>query len=337
MSNATQRTRALIGAADPARGAEPARPRLSAAELIAHAETTTLPRSGRPALPKRRLAIAAGVTVLAAGTVAVVQPLGPSTLDSQLGPPAVGQGSGVAGAVLAPIAYQLDHNAPAAGPQLRALAARVGPAPYDTATGRYAYHLLRTWGDPSVTSPDGYVLGYCTEQQVWSLPDGSGVVRDIPLPPQFPDEASRRFWEKHLPQSQTRPRRYDMPAYPGAGPTPTDRAGMAELLDTQYGPGAVTKMVDKLYRHEVVSRSTRALVLSVIADVPGFRWRGKVTDRAGRRGVAITWDDPAHQQRFLLIFDPRTGALLADEAIARSDRVSSYSVILETTRTDRTG
>jgi hypothetical protein len=54
--------------------------------------------------------------------------------------------------------------------------------------------------------------------------------------------------------------------------------------------------------------------------------------------VAITYDDPAHDQQSLLIFDARTGVLLAHEIVTlRPRKVSTYLVVLGTDRTDHTG
>ena len=79
-------------------------------------------------------------------------------------------------------------------------------------------------------------------------------------------------------------------------------------------------------------------VLRVLADLPGFRWRGQVTDRAGRAGMAVTVDDREHDAQSLLIFDPGTGELLAHERLTLSPvRISSYQVILDAGRTDRMG
>jgi len=332
-----QRTRTLLRAADPVSAEITPPPRLSATELIARAEASTEPRPRHRPRPTRRLVLAAGATAVAAGAAAVLHPFTTSTVDGPgaLSPPA---GAG-AGPVLAPIAYQIDHDPPPAAARLRALAGRLAAAPYDNHTGGYAYHRVRSWGDPQVSSPDGrYVLGYASERQTWELADGSGLQRSTPLPPEFPDQASRDWWQQHLPGVSTGPGENTMPPSPNAVQLPADRAGLAELLDVRYGASAVAKQVDTIYARYVVPKRTRAQVLNILADMPGFKWRGQATDRAGRRGVAITYDDRAHGQQSLLIFDQRTGALLALEAVwLKPHRVSVYVVILDTVRTARAG
>jgi hypothetical protein len=334
-----QHTRTLLRAADPVGTDAMPPPRLSAADLIARAEASTERRLRHRPRPTRRLILVAGATAVVAGAAAVLHPFTTSTVDgpSVLSPPS---GANV-GPVLAPIAYQLDHNPPAAAAHLRALARRLADAPYENHTGRYAYHRDRTWGDgeSQTTSPDGrYVLNYATERETWQLADHSGRQRWFSLPPEFPDQASRDYWERHPANLPTGPYEGTIPPLPEAGPLPADRAGLAELLDVRYGGSAVAKQVDTIYTRYVVPKRTRAQVLNILADMPGFKWRGQATDRAGRRGVAITYDDRTHGQQSLLIFDQRTGALLALEAVwLEPQRVSVYMVILGTDRTAQAG
>lgn len=250
--------------------------------------------------------------------------------------------------MLLPVSYQYDSDAPAAGPQLRALADRLVNAEYDNSTGRYTYHHTKVWGEPLVTSPDGrYLISHITEWKVWQAPDGSGRQITIPHEPQYPDQESREYWQQEVlkaqaaepvtsvspgPQLSYMP----LPPRPDSAPLPSNRAELAELLKVSIGGGPVSKQVSTVYGRYVVPRQTRAEILRILADVPGFLWRGQVTDRGGRNGVAITFDDREHDQRWLLIFDPNTGELLADELLTLSPvRVSSYQVILGTAWTDR--
>ncbi|MEH0822574.1 MULTISPECIES: hypothetical protein [unclassified Micromonospora] len=111
-----------------------------------------------------------------------------------------------------------------------------------------------------------------------------------------------------------------------------------ELLKVRYGAGAASKEVSTVYGRYVVPRRTRAEILRVLADVPGFLWRGQVTDRAGRKGVAVTFDDREHHAQSLLIFDPNTGELLAHELLTLAPvRLSAYQLVLDTAWTDRIG
>jgi hypothetical protein len=64
-----------------------------------------------------------------------------------------------------------------------------------------------------------------------------------------------------------------------------------------------------------------------------------VTDRAGRTGVAVTADDQQHHIQMVLVFDARTGDLLAQEYVTLKPQreVSSYSLFLAYDRTNQRG
>ncbi|MGV9210814.1 hypothetical protein ACTFTM_03020 [Micromonospora sp. RB23] len=121
-------------------------------------------------------------------------------------------------------------------------------------------------------------------------------------------------------------------------PPPADPARLRELLKVEYGPGAASKAVGMLYGLYVIPRAVRAEILWVLADLPGLRWRGQVTDRAGRAGVAVTYDDREHDAQSLLIFDANTGGLLAHEMLTLTPiRLNAYQMIIDTAWTDRVG
>ncbi|SCG63674.1 hypothetical protein GA0070614_3687 [Micromonospora coxensis] len=238
-----------------------------------------------------------------------------------------------------PVAYGTGTRD--AGSQLRALASRLVDAEYDNRTGRYMYHHTKTWGDPVMTSSDGrHHVAFADETKVWQAADGSGKQVTTQLEPQYPDQESRNYWQRNLKPraaASATPAPDDMPLPPmDLAPLPSRRAQLNELLKVRFGAGAVSKEVSTVYGRYVVPRQTRAEILRVLADVPGFRWRGQVTDRVGRKGVAVTFDDREHNQQSLLIFDPSTGDLLAHERLTLSPiRMKAYQVILDTAWTDR--
>ncbi|MGW5579363.1 CU044_5270 family protein [Micromonospora chokoriensis] len=329
-----ERTRTLLGPADPARNADVGPPLVPARELIDRAATAELVAGGRRVHPTRRLVLTAGTLAVAAGTVAVLQPFdraAPRTPEA------------AAGSVLVPVAYQFDADPPPAGPQLRMLADKIEDAVYDHQSGRYMYHHTKVWGDPVMTSADGrHHVAYASETKLWQATDGTGNQANIQLEPQYPDQESRDYWQRESigrPAATGTPAPSLIPLPPmEIRPLPADPSALRELLKVEYGPGAASKEVSTLYGQYVVPRATRAAVLRVLADVPGFRWRGQVTDRAGRHGVAVTFDDREHDAQSLLIFDPKTGELLAHERLTLSPaRISSYKVILDAAWTDRAG
>ncbi|MEU5788428.1 CU044_5270 family protein [Micromonospora purpureochromogenes] len=332
-----ERARTLLKPIDPARHSTVAPPRLSAHDLIIRAEAIAEPVAHRrPARPTRRLVLTAGTLAVTIGAAAIAQTIGSSSPDTSeiASPPRADPG-----VVLVPVAY--GSAASDAGSQLRALAARLVDAEYDNRTGRYMYHHTKTWGDPVMTSADGrYHVAFADETKVWQAADGTGEQVTIQLEPQYPDQESRDYWQRNLKpkaaaSAASGPARVPLPPLDLA-PLPSERTRLTELLKVRFGAGAVSKEVSTVYGRYVVPRRTRAEILRVLADVPGFRWRGQVTDRAGRKGVAITFDDRAHNQQSLLIFDPNTGELLAHELLTLSSvRISAYQVILGAAWTDR--
>ena len=269
------------------------------------------------------MAVVAAVTVEQVGTNRR-----PSAVDSTWGD----------GVVVVPIAYQNANPAPPAAEQLRALAARLTDAPYDAQTGPFRYHQIKDWGDPLMASPEGFAMSFVVDQETWEFTDNSIWSRLTQLAPQFPDQASRDYWVHHGgPWSAKPPVDTSFPPI-GEAALPTDRAGLVTFMNVRYGVGAALKQVDTIYRRYVPTKATRAMVLDILADLPGLGWRGEVTDRNGRAGLAVTYDDVAHDEQWLLVFDPRTGALLAKELVLlKSDRVNVYSLFLATGRTTQPG
>lgn len=331
-----QRTRTLLGPADPARRARPEPPRLSALELIAWAESTAEPVARREDRVSRRWVIVTGAIAVAAGAATVIgTPDVPTGAEPDPGDPS----GAAAGQVLVPVAYQLGGDEVAAGPRLRALADGLVDAPYENSAGRFTYHYRKVWGDPVMTSPDGrFAVAFSRESKVWWTPGEAGRQRTIMGVPEYPDRASRDYWAGRLPVAATAEvGDGQLPPFDRA-PLPSDRPGLAGLLKTDLGAGAVSKETGKTFGRYAVPRRSRAEILRILADVPGFRWRGEVTDRAGRDGVAVTFDDREHNQQHLLIFHPRTGELLASELMTLGPvRMNAYELILATDRTDHVG
>jgi hypothetical protein len=331
-------TRTLLGPADPARvaAAVPAPP--PARELIGRAGADA-PVAPAHRQPPRRLVLAAGLTAVAAGATALALVTGstPGTVPPGRGP------STMDASVLRPIAYQIPTGAPAAGPYLVALADRLVDAPYDGRTGGYTYHETRVWGDPTMVDPSGrYALSWSSRTEVWQ---GAGSSRQVTtqLGVQYPDQASRDYWTAHPEMTRPRERKGGPGGHAGPFPVitedtrppmPTTRAGLAAFLHTGDSAAAM-RGTYWFYNRYAVPRATRAEILRVLATVPGLRWRGEVTDRAGRAGVAVTYDDGAHDEESLLVFDPRTGELLAHEMVVlKPIHLTSYTVFLDTDVTE---
>ncbi|MEU1685624.1 hypothetical protein [Micromonospora sp. NPDC005707] len=347
----TQQVRNLLGPADPARDVVVPPAPVSAHDLIVRAATSTLPpaASARP-LTSRRLVLAGAV--VAAGAVAsagLVPVLRRGTAPTGSRPP-----KPLDGVVLQPVAYEIATDAEPAGPHLRALARQVADAPSDREGGRYAYHRVKSWGGVIQESPEGYLASFVEESRSWATPDGRRWSDTTVLDMEFPDTASRDYWTKQLSGpaigGSTPPPGgpVEEPRDPNGGRgLPTERAALARLLRTDQPAGDVAKAVYDLYVRHLVPRRGRVDVLTILAAKPGFAWRGRVVDRAGRWGLAVTADltppadRPQNPQRaqMLLVFNPTTGELLAHEylELAPRHRVLHYGLLLQASRTDTLG
>lgn len=333
--NANQQLRETLGPADPARNVE-VTPTVPAAQVIRRAESRHRPAYA-PSARRPRIRGRAAVSTLAAAAVATlaVVTLWPAGDGDRSVPPSQ-QAEGVnLGVVLEPIAYQIqDDQAPPAGPELRKLASTIGAADYDEKSGSYAYHHLRSWGSTRALGPGNRNMSLAQEAWTWSDANGMGVHRTQELQPEFPDEDAKRYWQEVLGREGVRPATSASPVDSSGvvGPArPIDPADLSAVLRVDAGAPAVAKAVNDVYRDHVLPLETRRKVIETIADVPGFQWRGGVTDRAGRTGVAVTVDDAERRTQLVLVFNQETGELLAHELVRLGTprQVLAYNLFLE--------
>ncbi|MEN3305438.1 MAG: hypothetical protein V7603_1640 [Micromonosporaceae bacterium] len=357
MSSTEQQIRDLFGRADPGRLASLAAPRMTSAQVIADADAVTT-RTHRfmtpPELGRRKLVLAGAATVVG-GAAAFVLTRRSTGARTAANTPAWA----LAGTVVVPMAFQDDTDPPPAADRLRALAASITDTPYDKRPGRYAYRHGKSWSAGTLTD-EGHTLGFVEEEQAWTAPDGSGRTRRKTVGAEYPDEASRRYWQTRIARGQgpTIPNEdvQDVAAHqpdPNTPPQPadwtrppTDPTQLAGLLRAEYGARDAAKWTMELYRSYAVPRRVRAGVLTILAGLPGFLWHGQVTDRIGRRGVAVTVrarppQDNTDRNPYedTLIFDERTGELLGYETtvLTATPTLKSYIQILDADRTDRLG
>lgn len=353
-------TRTLLGPTDPARDYAVPAPKSSVSALIDIAEHESRQpvrplAVRRPMVLGRRTALAGAVTVVLAGAMATVHSFAVPMAKSPA-PPGSGVPGGTGpeqvgevrlGPLIVPVAVQYPHNPPAARDELHALADKLSPARYDNTSGRYTYIRTSGWNTVIDASPDGRIqMIRPQDKQIWYLADGSGRITTKQLPPAYPNEESRRYWEQQAPAPSPTPHtsaQSDHTADLPAGqigpqePLPPDPARLAAMLGVdqiaEHGPGMVFTSVRDVYATRLVPQQTRAQILRILADLDGISWRGTTKDRAGRPGVAISIDGTNAEQ--LLIFDPRTGTLLAwDEVERPTDTVAGALLILDQRRTD---
>ncbi|MEV0796879.1 CU044_5270 family protein [Kribbella sp. NPDC050281] len=105
-------------------------------------------------------------------------------------------------------------------------------------------------------------------------------------------------------------------------PLPSDPARLLAVLKIGHdidanGPGQLAGAVTDLYREATPAPAVRAAVLKILADHSNAVSLGAMTDRSGRKGRAFAVDSSygGLPNRHVLIFDPRTGRLWADETV----------------------
>jgi hypothetical protein len=176
-----------------------------------------------------------------------------------------------------------------------------------------------------------------TSREIWIRADGSGRIRQQSQPPVFLAPADRARWiAAGSPSLAGLSESYDRRFAPGGLAYPLDIDGFhqAELLSMANDPDALAAairaeaeknsnplgwemlvIVSDLLGESAAPPALRASLYQVAAEIPGIQLVGTVTDRAGRKGIAVaaSREDQQHE----LIFDPRTSALLAVEDTLR--------------------
>jgi hypothetical protein len=155
-------------------------------------------------------------------------------------------------------------------------------------------------------------------RESWIAPNGSGFFRERWDKPTFPTAADKAGWiaagrpQVYPPEDSGKlppsPRRH-LPSDPDAL--------YATIHDAAVGHGNSTDaemftLVSDALR-DPASPALRAAHYDVAARIPGVELVGPATDRLGRHGVAVASVDGKIHERHVLIFDPRTSALLGEE------------------------
>jgi hypothetical protein len=152
--------------------------------------------------------------------------------------------------------------------------------------------------------------------------DGSAELVRRTSAPQFPDRASRERWEDEgRPAAQ--PLTVDKQRWaPGdmrqvSASLPDDPERLLPVLSRSHpiediGDAEVLIAIADTYRSAELSPAQQAALFAVAASRPGLQSFGRVTDRAGRNGFALSVESEHSglPTRYTAIFDPVTGRLL---------------------------
>ncbi|GII29399.1 CU044_5270 family protein [Planotetraspora mira] len=163
-----------------------------------------------------------------------------------------------------------------------------------------------------------------TERESWIDPDGSAHSVTRTGAPEFPTVKARDYWKKQ--GWSTKPGKPEVKDTQAGvegrmwkDRPPTDPEALKTWLEQGHpvknGPAETVVAITDLIGERVLSAPERAAVLRVLATVPGLRYEGTTTDRAGRTGKAFSLDSDhgGLPNRKTLIVDPATGRILDDE------------------------
>ena len=187
-------------------------------------------------------------------------------------------------------------------------------------------------------------------RESWMGPSG-GRIHEVWGKPKFLSAADRSAWiAAGRPQVNPREDSGDIPPVPPLN-LPTNPAALYVKLAFRaagrgngFGPEMLTLVGDGL-RETDASPALRAALYKVAARIPGVELVGPAVDRVGRHGVAVACVDSKLHERHVLIFDPKTAALLGEEYVELDGNlygytpgtVTQYSTFVETGVVDRLG
>jgi hypothetical protein len=240
---------------------------------------------------RRRLLVAVVALAAAAATAALV-------------------GVGVHGDGNASAATALRHAA--------AVARRQAPPP-PVAPGHYVYSKS-VQAFMVVDGDKGWAALGPKVREVW-LGRRGGLLHETSGRPEFLSARDRERW-----LAAGRPQVNAPEATETIGPTPpldlpTDPDALfGNLREKAQGnangvDAEMFTLVGDALRETDASPALRASLYEVAARIPGVELLGPTTDRSGRRGVAVAHTNSRNHERYELIFDPKTSALLAEQTV----------------------
>lgn len=214
----------------------------------------------------------------------------------------------------APSRFEFNTQPPAAREFLRALADRVTAGPADApACGQYTFVHLWAWAADTTVGGDGTGRSDTVlfEYFRWRAADGSGRERTLRYPTAKPDpKTTPTITIQNQPAGS-------LPGAIDAALSPDPAILASQFNDIQpraMGDQALLRATADVYGWQHPTRQVRVAILTILRD-SAVRWRGTSTDRAGRRGVAVSVDSNRGTTRDVLIIDPGTGRPLAYEQV----------------------
>ena len=197
--------------------------------------------------------------------------------------------------------------------------------------GPVTYVRQQTWSlDTTATDVEHARRVFAQDVQVWRAPDGSGrrCVTDLPGQPAGTIRATHvSAADAPAPCGPLSPSGGLMLPFNRSGDQPGDdlatdpTALIGEFATGQpisEGPEFLLRAVTDAYQFYVLGPRHRAAVVTILATIQQLRYRGPVTDRANRAGLAFSLRSGTAEYGVvddLIVLDPRTAQLLSFEEI----------------------
>jgi hypothetical protein len=167
-------------------------------------------------------------------------------------------------------------------------------------------------------------------RELWQGPDG-GLLDTRSGEPKFLSERDRERWItagrpnlRDAGVGRTRLERQD------PSDLPTDAGALFSRLEDEargHSQGTHRQMFTRLgdhLRETNISPRQRAALYEVAAKIPGVELVGRVRDPVGRTGLAVAMTYPSSGTRAMLVIDPETGVLLAEQNVTLADNFYGY-------------
>jgi hypothetical protein len=226
-----------------------------------------------------------------------------------------------------------------AGLNSLALAAAAQPSHSPLKRGQFEYtdEVSASWIDTyNATPATSYNVRYTERRQVWVATDGAGRILETYSDPWLPPGKNRAGWiAAGRPSLRVGPARETFRpgknglsvGVPGLLKLPTNPRKLAALIFSgkvdggPLGPGEDFVRVGDLLRETYAPPKLRAAIFKVAEMIPGVRVLGMVTDPKGTSGIALAHTHhlaargqvPGQDDKSVLIFNPKTSALVAEE------------------------
>lgn len=207
--------------------------------------------------------------------------------------------------------------------------AALQPAPAPATVPGYRYTKTDEIYLNTMVARDGTTIAVLAPKTrtIWIAPDGSGRIREIVGEVIYLSERARSAWQGAGSPPFARALNRDFGpqglSFEDLSRLPTDPNALATVVRERAeraSPPLHDQMfvvVGDLLRQQTAPPQVRAALYRVAARIPGVELVGQVRDRAGRQGIAVAMTSTytGIKQRHVLIFDPKTSVLLAEERV----------------------